>query len=93
VIAAGEGSERRVTEHLASPPPNRSPLFTMAFDVPRLQRILASLGQAPVDNLGSLRDVGVGLDVADTGVSIDLWGTWAAPAAPPAQIAAPPGKP
>lgn len=92
VIAAGEASERRVTEHLRAPAPKASPLFTTAFDVPRLQQILASLGQAPVDNLGSLRDVGLALDVDDTGVSADLFGSWA-PEAAPAQIAAPPAKP
>jgi hypothetical protein len=92
VIAAGDGSERRVTEHLRSPAPTASPLFTSAFDVPRLQQILASLGQAPVENLGSLRDVGLALDVDDTGVSFDVFGSWA-PEAAPAQIAAPPGKP
>jgi hypothetical protein len=92
VIAAGDGSERRVTEHLRSPAPKTSPLFTMAFDVPRLQQILASLGQEPVGNLGSLRDLGLGLDLDDTGISFDVWGTWQ-PAPPPAQIAAPPAKP
>jgi hypothetical protein len=92
VIAAGNGSERRVTEHLRSPAPTTSPLFTTAFDVPRLQQILASVGQAPVDNLGSLGDVGLGLDVDDTGIRFDVFGTWA-PEAAPAQIAAPPAKP
>jgi hypothetical protein len=92
VIAAGDGSERRVTEHLRSPVPRASPLFTMGFDVPRLQQILASLGQSPITNLGSLRDVGVGLDVDDTGISFDVFGTWE-PEAPAAQIAAPPARP
>ncbi len=92
VIAAGDGSERRVTEHLRSPAPKASPLFTLAFDVPRFQQILASLGQEPVSNLGSLRDVGLGLDIDDTGVSFDIFGTWQ-PEAPPAQIATPPAKP
>ncbi|HEX8108181.1 MAG TPA: hypothetical protein VF516_10665 [Kofleriaceae bacterium] len=92
VLAAGEGSERRVTEHLRSPAPRASPLFTMAFDVPRLQQLLASLGQSPVDNLGSLGDVGLGLDIDDTGISFDVFGTWA-PEASPNQIAAPPARP
>jgi hypothetical protein len=93
VLAAGDGSERRVTQHLGSPPPPTSPLFTMAFDVPRLQEILASLGESPVDNLGSLRDVGFGLDVGDPGISFDVWGTWQPVPPTPAQIAAPPAKP
>jgi hypothetical protein len=93
VIAAGEGSERRVTEHLRSPVPKSSPLFTMAFDIPRLQQILASLGQKPLDNLGSLRDGGLGLDIDDTGVSLDVFGSWQPETAGPAQIAAPPAKP
>ncbi|HEX3479570.1 MAG TPA: hypothetical protein VHT91_31320 [Kofleriaceae bacterium] len=92
VIAAGEGSERRVTEHLRAPAPRTSPLFTMRFNVPRLQEILASFGQKPMDNLSSLRDVGIGLDVDDTGISFDVSGTWL-PEAPPAQIAAPPARP
>jgi hypothetical protein len=92
VIAAGDGSERRVTEHLRTPAPKASPLFMMAFDVPRLQHILASLGQKPIDNLGSLRDGGISLDVDDTGISLDVFGTWQ-PEAPAAQIAAPPARP
>jgi hypothetical protein len=92
VIAAGEGSERRVTEHLRSPAPRASPLFTMRFDVPRLQQILASLGQAPVDTLSSLHDVGVSLDIDDTGISFDVFGTWQ-PEAPAAHTAAPPARP
>jgi hypothetical protein len=93
VIAAGEGSERRVTEHLRSPAPKASPLFTMAADVPRLQKILASLGQSPIGNFGPLRDLGLGLDIDDTGISFDVFGTWQPEAAAPAQIAAPPARP
>jgi hypothetical protein len=92
VIAAGDGSERRVTEHLRTPAPKASPLFTMAFDVPRLQQILTALGEKPIDNLGSLRDGGLGLDIDDTGISFDVWGTWQREA-PAAQIAAPPTRP
>lgn len=92
VIAAGDGSERRVTEHLHTPVPRASPLFTMRFDVPRLQQILASLGQAPLDNFSSLHDVGMGLDIDDTGISFDVFGTWQ-PEAPAAQAAAPPARP
>lgn len=92
VIASGDSSERRVTEHLRTPAPKSSPLFTMAFDVPRLQRILALLGQESVSNLGSLHDVGVVLDLDDTGISLDVFGTWP-PEARRAQIAAPPAKP
>jgi hypothetical protein len=93
VIAAGDGSERRVTEHLRSPSPKASPLFTMAVDVPRLQQILASIGQSTIDNLAALRTVGVGLDIDDTGVSFDVFGTWGSEAPAPAQIAAPPARP
>lgn len=93
VIAAGDGSERRVTEHLRSPAPKASPLFTMAVDVPRLQQILASVGQSTIDNLAALRTVGVGLDIDDTGVSFDVFGTWGSEAPAPAQIAAPPARP
>jgi hypothetical protein len=93
VIAAGDGSERRVTDHLRTPVPKASPLFTMAFDVSRLQKILASLGQTPIDSFGSLRDVGLDLDIDDTGVSFDVFGTWQLDAAAPAQIAAPPARP
>jgi hypothetical protein len=92
VIAAGDGSERRVTEHLRAPAPRSSPLFTMQFDVPRLQQIFAALGQSPLDNLGSLHDVGIGLDVDDTGVRFDVFGSWP-PETPAAQIAAPPARP
>lgn len=92
VIAAGDGSERRVTEHLRSPAPRTSPLFTMQVDIPRLQQLLASIGQAPVENLGSLHSAGITLDVDDTGISFNVFGTWQ-PEAPAAQIAAPPARP
>jgi hypothetical protein len=92
VIAAGEGSERRVTEHLRAPAPKASPLFTMRFDVPRLQQILASFGQAPIDTLSTLHDVGTSLDIDDTGISLDVFGTWQSEA-PAAQTAAPPARP
>lgn len=91
VIAAGDGSERRATEHLRTPAPRSSPLFTMQFDIPRLQQIFAALGQSPLDNLGSLHDVGISLDVDDTGLSFDVFGSW--PPEAPAQIAAPPARP
>jgi hypothetical protein len=90
VIAAGEGSERRVTEHLTTPVPKSSPLTVMVFDIPRVQKLLASLGRPAVDNLGTLGTGGLALDVGDTGLDFDIWGTWAA--AEP-QIAAPPDKP
>jgi hypothetical protein len=87
VIAAGPGSEHSVAEHLASPAPKTSPLAVMAFDVPRLQQILASLGESDSgQNLEYLRDVGIGVDVIDTGITFDIWGTWA-PAAPPSPAA------
>jgi hypothetical protein len=65
----------------------------MAFDVPRLQRLAASLGQSTIENLSSLRDLGTSLDIDDAGISVDLWGTWQGEASAPAQIAAPPAKP
>jgi hypothetical protein len=90
VIAAGDGSERRVAEHLASPAPKASPLMTMSFDIPRLQRLLAAFGQAAAaQSFGPIREIGTTIDVDDLGVRFDLWGTW--PAA--AQIAAPPAAP
>jgi len=76
VIAAGENSERRVTEHLTTPAPKSSPLAIMVFDVPRFQKILTAFGQPPVDNLGSLGVAGLALDVGDTGLDFDIWGTW-----------------
>lgn len=92
VIAAGDGSERRVTEHLRSPAPRASPLFTMRFDAPRLQEIFAALGQSPLENLGSLHDIGLGLDIDDTGVSFDVFASWP-PGPTAAPIAAPPARP
>jgi hypothetical protein len=92
VIAAGSGSDRRATQHLASPVPKSSPLASMAFDVPRLQALLASFGQPTVMGLSTARTVGFSFDVTEFGFDVDLWGTWqpAAPAPAPAQIAAPP---
>jgi len=88
VIAAGAGSERRATEHLASRAPKASPLLTMAFDMPRLNQLLVALGQPQPGGFGTLRDVGLRLDIGDRGLSFDVWGTWGT--APPAQLAAPP---
>ncbi|HMG25116.1 MAG TPA: hypothetical protein VK607_27450, partial [Kofleriaceae bacterium] len=88
VIAAGAGSERRATEHLASRAPKASPLLTMAFDMPRLNQLLIALGQPQPGGFGTLRDVGMRLDIGDRGLSFDVWGTWGT--APPAQLAAPP---
>ncbi|HEX3758208.1 MAG TPA: hypothetical protein VHW23_05860 [Kofleriaceae bacterium] len=93
VIAAGEGSEHRVTEHLATAAPKASPLLTMQFDVPRIQQIAAMFGESPVDGFGSLGDVGMGLDVGDAGVAFDVWGTWQPVQPAPAQIATPPARP
>jgi hypothetical protein len=87
VIAAGEGSERRATEHLATPAPRLSPLMVIAFNAPRLQKLLASFGQ-PGESLDALGDTGFTVDVVDQGLEVRLWGT-----EPGAQIAAPPGKP
>ncbi|TMQ08444.1 MAG: hypothetical protein E6J90_14705 [Deltaproteobacteria bacterium] len=81
VIAAGDDSARRATEHLATPVPRRSPLALMAFDLPRFQQLLVSFGQPPLDQAAYLRDVGMSLDVVETGISFDVWGTWAAPPA------------
>jgi len=86
VIAAGENSERSAAEHLAAPVPRSSPLAMMAFDVPRLQTILAALGERQAPNLGYLREGGISLDLVDEGVTLDFWGTWA-PASPPAPAA------
>jgi hypothetical protein len=79
VIAAGNDSARRATEHLATPAPKHSPLALMAFDIPRFQQLLASFGQEPVDDINYLREVGMSLEVVDTGISLDVWGTWATP--------------
>lgn len=88
VIAAGPGSERRAAEHLTTRPPSQpSPLFTMDFDVPRFQKLLAALGQSPIQDLAWVRDLGFGLDVEDAGLSFDFWGTWQTA---PAEIATPP---
>lgn len=94
VIAAGPASEHRVSEHLATAAPRTSPLFTMQLDAPRIQQIVSMLGETPVDNLGSLGDFGMGVDIEDAGVAVDFWGTWP-PVQPaqPAQIAAPPARP
>lgn len=91
VIAAGDGSDRRATAHLGSPAPGHSPLFTMSFDIPRLQKLLAALGQSPVQNLGAMRDVGFGVDIGDTGIDLAIRASWLP--TPPAQIAAPPSPP
>lgn len=93
VIAAGEGSERRAAQHLASPVPSHSPLLMMAFDTPRLQQLMIALGQKPFENFSTLAEGGLSIDIAEHGLGLDVWGTWrpAAPATPPP--AAPPAKP
>jgi hypothetical protein len=91
VIAAGENSAGRAAEHLATPAPKSSPLMMMAFDLPRLQKLLASFGQPQANNFGSVREVGMSLDVVDAGISFDIWGSWGPlpPAAPGAERAQP----
>jgi hypothetical protein len=88
VIAAGEGSERRAAEHLTTPAPRLSPLVVIAFNAPRLQKLIASFGQQTGDSLDALGDTGFTLDIADQGLELRVWGT-----EPGAQIAAPPDKP
>ena len=88
VIAAGEGSERRAAEHLITPAPRLSPLVVIAFNAPRLQKLIASFGQQTGDSLDALGDTGFTLDIADQGLELRVWGT-----EPGAQIAAPPDKP
>jgi hypothetical protein len=83
VIAAGADSERSATEHLAAPAPRSSPLALMAFDAPRLQSLLAKLGERSNQSFGYIGDLGVSLDLVDEGVALDMWGTWA-PASPTA---------
>lgn len=78
VIAAGDDSARRATQHLATPVPKHSPLALMAFDLPRFQQLMASLGQS-LDSVGYMRDVGMSLEVVDAGVSLEVWATWTTP--------------
>lgn len=89
VIAAGEGSERRVVEHLATRAPQRSPLMVIAFDGPKLQRILEAAGQKGVEGLASFGQGGFALEVGDAGLELRIWGdNRGSP-----QIAAPPPSP
>jgi len=60
----------------------------MSFDLPRFQKLLASFGQTALDDYSYLRSSGMSLDVADDGLSFDIWGMWAESG--PAAIAAPP---
>ena len=79
VIAAGTDSAKRATAHVATPAPPSSPLFMMAVDMPRLQKLLSSLGRAELDQFNYLGNVGMTFDIADDGIGFDVWGTWGAP--------------
>jgi hypothetical protein len=83
VIAAGNNSAQQAAEYLSTPPPRRSPLAVMAFDMPRIQKLMTRFGQPQSSSFPShLRDVGMSLDVVDTGITIDVWGSWADPTTP-----------
>lgn len=87
VVATGEDSAKRATDHLASPTPARSPLFVLAFDGPGFQKLMASTGRPDADSFSSLGAATTTVDVVDDGLSFDVAGTWgdssiAAPAAP-----------
>jgi len=88
VVSAGVDSAQRASAQLAAPAPKSSPLFAMSFDLPRFQKLLASFGQTALDDYSYLRSSGMSLDVADDGLSFDIWGMWAESG--PAAIAAPP---
>lgn len=76
VVATGATSAQRVTAHLATPAPRSSPLLVISFDGVRLQRLLASVGEADGEVLASLGQVSFSLDVASAGLEIDVWGPW-----------------
>jgi hypothetical protein len=76
VVAAGASSAQRATQHIATQAPASSPLFMMAVDGARLQKVLASLGEEVTQALDSLGNIGMTLDVVDDGVGLDIWGTW-----------------
>jgi hypothetical protein len=88
VVTAGTSSAARATTQLAAPVPASSPLFTMAFDTPRLRKLLAAVGKSDLDGLASLGAFAMSVDVTSDGIVFDFAGTWAAEsktAAPPAQ--------
>lgn len=77
VVAAGKASAQRATAHLSTPIPPRSPLFTMTFDVQKLQELLAVTGaNEGMESLAYLGYVGMSLDVIDAGLALQAWGTW-----------------
>jgi len=84
VIAAGPASAQRATAHLASRAPASSPLGLMAFDMPRLQALLAAIGSKDTARLDYVGDMGMSFDVDDDGLGFAVWGTWQDPAAPAA---------
>lgn len=77
VIAGGADSAREATAHLASPVPKASPLFVMAADGPRLQKLLAATGEENADAFGYLGEFEMSLDAVAEGVRFDVRGTWA----------------
>lgn len=89
VVATGAASARRVTTALATPTPQVSPLFMMAFNMPRFTKLMASIGKAENFNFGSLGDMVMSLDVTADGLSFDISGNWSDTAAAPMQQAKP----
>jgi hypothetical protein len=79
VIAAGTNSAQRATAHLATPAPRSSPLGLMAFDMPRLQALLASINSKDLAQLNHIGDLGMSFDATDDGVGFEVWGTWRDP--------------
>lgn len=76
VIAAGPNSARRATAHLTTPAPRTSPLGLMAFDMARLQGLLAATGSKDIDKLDYIGDLGMSFDATDDGIGFEVWGTW-----------------
>lgn len=87
VITAGEDSAQRIAGPLSAPLPERSPLAVMTFNVPRFQQVMAAIGEGKLDDIAAFRDLGMALDVDDSGLALDFWGSWKLDA--PAQAQAP----
>jgi hypothetical protein len=48
----------------------------MAFDLPRLQQLMAAFGEPQAQAASYIRDAGLSLDLVDAGIALDVWGAW-----------------
>lgn len=74
VVAVGADSARRASTSLPSAVPQRSPLFSIAYDADRLRKLSPVLSEALLGS--SVRDAAMVMDLNDQGLNFTVDGRW-----------------